>query len=1091
MPDERHPCPDEETLGAFLDARLDGAERLAVVAHLVTCDRCIAGSEFVSRMRNAEPAAEVIPIHQWRRQWLIAAAIAVVVAGSSFFVWRGVNGRETGIPALIAAAPVRYRTVEPRLAGFRWAAVQRLREEPSTTTDPETLRLGGAAADVLLRAQRDASPEAAHAAGVAELLLQKPGEAAERLRDAAVKEPKAETWNDLAAAYYTDAVREGHAAELPRALAAADQALAIAPDLSEARFNRALILERMGLRAEAAAAWRAYLQRDASSDWAAEARRHLETLQSGSAMSPQARLDRLERAAAMHDQATVDALVRSGPQDARAWMETDVLGRWGEAMLAGDTAAAARYLDMASVTSAALQRFSGESLLADSTAVIAGADDRNRILLARAHAVFRRGRLAFRDHHDEASAILLGAAHDFDEAQSPMGDMARLFAASVYFDSNRIDDAATLLDGITATPRHDALQAQVALRLADCRMYQGRWEDAVHGFREAAARFERLHESSNAASAEAGLGDAYDELGARDEAWTQRTAAFGNHGRDAASALRMIATVAAAARSELRAEQWEEARSLLRVETNVAVEFGDPLLIGDAWGRRALVDAHLGDDEAAREDVAHCRAFLARGNGSGLRDRIAADARIAEAAAVRRHDAPRAIALLTSSIDFFVASGQRMALPDALLERGRALRDRARPEEALRDFSAALAEVEVQRHAAPAGAPMFDAVAPLVEEAIALQLARNDASGAFATAERAHGRALLDTTPAAPATASEVAAALPRGMMLIAYALVPDGVAAIGVTHDGVQAVEQHIGRQELDDAIRALRASIAARDDLPAVEARASKLDRLLFAQLAGARTEPSLVIVPDRILESVPWAALYDHERHEFAVESHVLTIAPSAAIWLRNRAPRPESGNPRLLLVTAASRPHVYPLDHISTEREEIAASYGERLTLDDGQATPARFLSAAADSDVIHFAGHARAGPEPALLLGAGAELCAGDIARADLRRPRLVVLAACDTAAGNDDSFDGPHGLARAFLTAGVPAVVGTLWPIYDAEAAELFIAFHQRFRAGDDAATALRDAQLSLLNGSNPRSRHPAAWAAAELFGGVAPIAKR
>ncbi|HXA18340.1 MAG TPA: CHAT domain-containing tetratricopeptide repeat protein [Thermoanaerobaculia bacterium] len=1089
MPDERHPCPDEETLGAFLDARLEGAERLAIVAHLATCDRCIAGSEFVTRMRNAEPAADVIPIHPWRKQWLIAAAIVVVVSGTAFFIWRGVNRRETGIPALIAAAPVRYRTLEPRLAGFRWAAVQRLREEPSTTTDPEVLRLGGAAADVFLRAQHDASAEAAHAAGVAELLLQKPGEAAERLRDAAVKEPKAETWNDLAAAYYTDAVREGHAAELPRALAAADKALAIAPDLSEARFNRALILERMGLRAEAAAAWREYLQRDGSSDWAAEARRHLEALQSGPTTSPQARLERLERAATMHDQATVDVLVREGPQDARAWMETDVLGRWGEAMLAGDRAAASRLLDAAGNTGAALQRFSGESLLADSTAVIAGADDRRRILLARAHAAFRRGRLAFRDHHDEASAILLDAAHDFDEAKSPMGDMARLFAASVYFDSNRIDDAATLLDGITAI-RYDALHAQVALRLADCRMYQGRWEDAVHGFQDAAARFERLHESSNAASAEAGLGDAYDELGARDEAWTQRTAAFRNHGRDAASALRLIATVAAGARSELRAEQWEEARSLLRVEADVATDLGDPIVIADVWRRRSLVDAHLGDDEAAREDVARCRTFLSRAKPSGLSDRFLAEVKIAEAAVVGRHDAPRAIALLTSTIDFLSAAGERMALPDALLERGRALRDRAQPAEALRDFGAALAEVEVQRRVAPPGAPVFDAVAPLVEETIALQLARSDAPAAFATAERAHAQASGETETT-PATTRQVAAALAPGEMLIAYALVPDGIAAIGVTRDGIKIAQQRVDRRQLADSVRALRASIAARDDLPAVEARSSKLDRMLFAPIAGMRTASSLVIVPDRFLQSVPWTALYDEEHRAFAIEVHAVTVAPSASLWLRSRTPRPKGPNPRLLLVTSAARVHVDPLDHISTERNEIAASYGERMVLDSGEATPQRFLSAASDADVVHFAGHARAGPEPALLLGESGELRASDIARAYFVRPRLVVLAACGTAAGDGDGFEGAHGLVQAFLTAGVPAVVGTLWPVDDAEAAALFIAFHQRLRAGDDAAAALREAQLSLLNGSNPRSRHPAAWAAAELFGGVAPIARR
>jgi CHAT domain-containing protein len=1089
MPDERHLCPDEETLGAFLDARLEGAERLAVVAHLGTCDRCIAGSEFVARMRNAEPVVDVIPIHPWRRQWLIAAAIGVVVAGTAFVVWRGVNRRETGIPALIAAAPVRYRTVEPRLAGFRWAAVQRLREETSTTTDPETLRLGGAAADVLLRAQRDASAEAGHAAGVAELLLQKPGEAAERLRDAATKEPKAETWSDLAAAYYTDAVREGHAAELPRALAAADRALAMSSDLSEARFNRALILERMGLRAEAAAAWREYLQLDGSSDWAAEARRHLETLQSGPATSPQARLDRLEHAAAMHDQATVDTLVRSGPQDARAWTETDVLGRWGEAMLSGDTAAASRLLEIASVTGAALQRFSGESLLAESTAVIASADDRRRILLARAHSAFRRGRLAFRDHHDEASAILLGAAHDFDEAKSPMGDMARLFAASVYFDSNRIDDAAALLAGITVT-RHDALQAQVALRLADCRMYQGRWEDAVHGFRDAAVRFERLHESSNAASAEAGLGDAYDELGARDEAWTQRATAFRNHGRDAASALRLIATIAAAARSELRAEQWEEARSLLGVEADVAISLGDPIRIADVWSRRAFVDAHLGDDEAAREDVARCRAFLGRANASGIRDRIIAEAKIAEAAAIRGHDAPRAIALLTSTIDFLSAAGERMALPDALLERGRALRDAARPAEALSDFGAALGEVDAQRQVAPAGAAMFDAVAPLVEETIALQLARNDAPAAFATAERAHAQALGESATT-PATPGQIAAALAPGEMLIAYALVPDGISAIGVTRDGIQIVQQRVDRRQLADSVRALRASITARDDLPAVEARSSKLDHLLFAPIAGARTASSLVIVPDRFLQAVPWAALYDEEHRAFAVEAHAVTVAPSASLWLRNRAARQQIEHPRLLLVTAASRIHVDPLDHISTERNEIAASYGERVELDAGDATPQRFLSAAADADVVHFAGHARAGAEPALLLGESGKLRAGDIARAHFARPRLVVLSACGTAAGDGDGFEAAHGLVQAFLTAGVPTVVGTLWPVDDAEAAALFIAFHQRLRAGDDAPAALREAQLSLLNGSNHRSRHPAAWAAAELFGGVAPIARR
>jgi hypothetical protein len=73
-------------------------------------------------------------------------------------------------------------------------------------------------------------------------------------------------------------VRDGRTSELPRALTAADCAIALDGALSEARFNRALILERMGLRGEAADAWRDHLARDPSSPWAEEARRHADAL---------------------------------------------------------------------------------------------------------------------------------------------------------------------------------------------------------------------------------------------------------------------------------------------------------------------------------------------------------------------------------------------------------------------------------------------------------------------------------------------------------------------------------------------------------------------------------------------------------------------------------------------------------------------------------------------------------------------------------------------------------------------------------------------------------------------------------------------
>jgi CHAT domain-containing protein len=334
---------------------------------------------------------------------------------------------------------------------------------------------------------------------------------------------------------------------------------------------------------------------------------------------------------------------------------------------------------------------------------------------------------------------------------------------------------------------------------------------------------------------------------------------------------------------------------------------------------------------------------------------------------------------------------------------------------------------------------------------------------------------------APPATAAQVAANLPAGTMLIRYVLLPDGVAAISVTHDRVEAIEQPIARRDLMKTVGAFRTSIMARDALASVQLRAAELDRILLANVPGVRAAKSIVIVPDRFLHSVPWAALYDRDRNEFAIETHALTIAPSAALYLRAASAPAPTRRSHVLVVTGASR----ELDHLAAE----ASGYDERRTLSGSDATPSRFLSLAAESDVIHFAGHARLGTDPALLLNDTDELRAADIARTRLPRPRLVVLAACGTAMGTGDGFDGPRGLAGAFLTAGASAVVGTLWPVEDAEAAELFAEFHQRMRNGEDAAAALRQATLVLLRGNNARRRHPAAWAAAELFGGNVTIA--
>lgn len=94
------------------------------------------------------------------------------------------------------------------------------------------------------------------------------------------------------------------------------------------------------------------------------------------------------------------------------------------------------------------------------------------------------------------------------------------------------------------------------------------------------------------------------------------------------------------------------------------------------------------------------------------------------------------------------------------------------------------------------------------------------------------------------------------------------------------------------------------------------------------------------------------------------------------------------------------------------------------------------------------------------------------------RARLVVLSACETGLGKLSRGDELVGLQRAFLYAGTPAVVTTLWKVDDRASYELVRAFYDRLDGAGPVA-ALRQAQIEALRAFP----HPFAWAAFGLTG--------
>ncbi|HOW67324.1 MAG TPA: CHAT domain-containing protein [Candidatus Paceibacterota bacterium] len=89
--------------------------------------------------------------------------------------------------------------------------------------------------------------------------------------------------------------------------------------------------------------------------------------------------------------------------------------------------------------------------------------------------------------------------------------------------------------------------------------------------------------------------------------------------------------------------------------------------------------------------------------------------------------------------------------------------------------------------------------------------------------------------------------------------------------------------------------------------------------------------------------------------------------------------------------------------------------------------------------------------------------AEEISQLDLRETDLVVLSMCDSGLGDILDGEGVMGLRRAFIQAGVRAMVLALWPIDDALTSEMILDFYERMRHTSNACRALAQMQQDWL----------------------------
>ncbi len=930
----------------------------------------------------------------------------------------------------------------------------------------------------------------------------------------------ARNWSDLSAAYLVRAQRGEDPRDLLRAYDAADRAVHEDGSLPEARFNRALALERLFLFPEARAAWRDYRRLDDTSGWAAEARSHLQALEQPTVWAQwDEQRQSLEQAALAGRSKEVEAIVGEYRQAVREYAEQELFGLWADAVAAGRNDLAADRLRLLREIGDALVKVDGEHLVRDSVAAIdslSGGDAERWRDLVEAHRAFRDGYEAYRARKIGSAVAKLSTAQGvLAHLGSPLALRAEFFLVCCDYLRKQFSHGlieAERLARKVKTLKYGGLRGHVLRVKAVLEESLGRARDSIVDYGGMQAEFQRLGEAENVATAGGLLGKPLRFLGRKQEAWrciykSLKTLPSMRNETARANLLMTAGDAALRDGEEAAALAFEQARvrSARRADPEAAVE---------ALTWLARLQERMGERGAALTTLAEGKARVDQLESSQAR-RKRADLEMVEGEMKTEDDPRRAVNLLTSALAIYQEDQNFLFSLQTLLARGRAQRRLRDDLAAERDLSEALAlydRLGEQLSQEDFRLAFLEETDEVFDEMISLQ-AEHDPDLALAYADRARtrvlpgsvsdlwaqgsdGSSLLPAEPQ-PLPLSEVRQRLPEGTTLVQFFVLPDRVLIWRLRRDGKGPgfFVRSIPRGELE----ALSERLQDFEDPRWEEAGTDLFDLLLRPWLATVPDGERIVLVPDKVLHRVPFAALKDRSTGRRLVESHPLAIAPSATLYIhaleRQKAPRPIGRSAGLVVGDPAVDPILFPdlpeLQDSAAAARRLAVLTGSPL-LTRESAGKSAFLTAAQQADWIHFSGHALVDSHSPLLSklvlapeakGDPGVLTAQEIYSLKLDKTRLVVLAACDTGEEYIPGSEGATSLARAFLAAGVPTVVASLWSVDDRTTSELFAGFHQYLAAGDDPVDALRKAQLQMLRTSDKADRSPRAWAAFEVIG--------
>ena len=260
----------------------------------------------------------------------------------------------------------------------------------------------------------------------------------------------------------------------------------------------------------------------------------------------------------------------------------------------------------------------------------------------------------------------------------------------------------------------------------------------------------------------------------------------------------------------------------------------------------------------------------------------------------------------------------------------------------------------------------------------------------------------------------------------------------------------------------------------------------RPIEADLVKANVD-TLVFVPDGPLRNIPISVFYDVQADQFLLEKYAIAITPGLHLFGTERlADRPIEA---FLGGLSESVQGFAALPSVKAEIENIAKEVQSSVLLDAGfrEDSIAKALQRE-PYPVVHLATHGQfsSDADQTFILTWDDQIKVDELSEllrsqelATGQAIELLILSACETAAGDDRAALGLAGVA---VRAGARSTMATLWVVDDAGTSllmsQLYGLLSQR---NASKAEVLRQAQLTLLN--SEEFRHPFYWAPFILVG--------